>query len=184
MATPPDFVAGSVLTAAQLNQIGAWRTKAETSFSAASTVSADNVFTADFTNYKILFRWTNSAAADPIFKLRVGGVAASTNYNIERLTVDSTTVSGVRETAQTYFLLGGNTNGAFNSAVEINLFGPQLATATNINSNQILSSGAYTTPVIRIHSGNHSTTTSYDGFEISVTVGTITGNYAVYGWNQ
>jgi hypothetical protein len=60
MATPPDFTAGQVLTAAQMNKIGLWVVKTETAFSAAASVTADSVFTADFTNYVLKLRYTTS----------------------------------------------------------------------------------------------------------------------------
>ena len=79
MAVPPVFVAGAVLTAAQMNQIGLWRTKAQTSFSAASSVVADNVFTSDFESYCVIVRYTTTSTTGIAFQLRVGGVTAATN---------------------------------------------------------------------------------------------------------
>jgi hypothetical protein len=53
MATPPDFTAGQVLTAAQMNQIGLWLVKTQTIGTAVSSVTVTGAFTADYHSYLI-----------------------------------------------------------------------------------------------------------------------------------
>lgn len=184
MATPPTFTAGQVLTAAQMNKIGLWVQKAETSFSAASSVTADNVFTSDFTNYLVVVRYSTSTTNIPSLKLRTGGTSASTNYDVQTLTANDTTISGARLSAQTSFLYGYYTNSATEKYVAtITLAGPNLAEATAIRSESGGTVGAnaalsyYTT-------GNHRTATAYDGIELLVATGNMTGTYTIYGYRK
>ena len=158
--------------------------KAETAFSAVSSFSADNVFTSSYTNYEIRIRLTSTNNSSTSLNLRVGGVAATgANYNYQRLQANSTTVAGSRQTGFTYFDLEA-CNGAFFTTNVIEIFAPALAEPTNITMNQNLSNGAYTSPIVTIHQGNHTLSTAYDGFQFQIASGTITGTYTVYGYSK
>jgi hypothetical protein len=184
MATPPDFTAGQVLTAAQMNAIGLWVVKTETAFSAAASVTADSVFTADFTNYVLKLRYTTSTTGSVSFKLRASGTSASTNYNYQSINGNGSSVAASGSTAQTSANIGILTNGSFYSSASVDLFGPQLAEATTYTSTNMNSQGAYTAPINYYIAGNHSTATAYDGIEILVASGTMTGSYTIYGYNE
>lgn len=180
------FVAGNVLTAAQLNDsyaaVGGWRiVKNETAFTAATQILCDNVFSSSYTSYKIVMRLTGTTGGALGLKLRVGGVAASTNYNQQILSVSSTTVTGVRQTAQTSYSIAAGSTGTFFESVECLVTGPALAEGTTFLTNFQISDAAYTIPVIQFVYGNHSTATAYDGFELNAASGNFTGVYSVFG---
>jgi hypothetical protein len=107
MATPPDFVSGAVLTAAQMNAIGLWLVNT-TTFSAVSSVEINDCFSADFQNYKIVWSITPSTTANISVRLRVGGVDNSTsNYfraGVANLNTAST-LSALNATSQTGIVL-------------------------------------------------------------------------------
>ena len=65
--------------------------------------------------------------------------------------------------------------------MEITIYNPQIATPTTAHSINIYSQGAYTAPGTGVFSGNQTGSTSFDGFEIFPSSGTLTGNYVVYG---
>ena len=158
--------------------------KAETAFTTSSSITVDNVFTSSYTNYLLQIRVTASANVGARLRLRVGGVAASgSNYNYQRLQANSTTVAGLRESSIAYYDLEA-VNGAFFTTDVIQFFAPALAEPTNITMFQDLSNGAYTTPIITIHAGNHTLSTAYDGFEFFPASGTLTGTYTVYGYSK
>jgi hypothetical protein len=193
MALPVTFVAGDVLEAAELNSnftyldgknAGLVCVKAETAFSAVSSFTADNVFTSAYTNYLIMLLYTTSADSTIQMTLRVGGVAAATNYNLQRTAISDISFSGVRSASQTSYMVGYRSNGSFNNSSIITLFSPQIATGTSIQVNHAESDGAYTTPLIGQINGNHSTATAYDGVGFSVATGTTTGTYAIYGYSK
>jgi hypothetical protein len=158
--------------------------KAETAFSAASSVTVDNVFTSTYTNYILNVRYTTSTTNNLLYRNRVGGVSAATNYNWQELQASSTTVTGARTTGATTVLIGLPSNGSFMSSSSVFITGPQLAEATTFAVSNADASGALTTPILYLNYGNHSTATAYDGFEILVSSGTTTGSYSVYGYSK
>ena len=180
------FVAGDVLTAAQLNNsyaaVGGWRiVKNETAFTAATQVLCDNVFSSSYTAYKIIIRGTGTTGGGVGLKLRVGGVAASTNYNQQIVSVSSTTFTGVRQTAQTSYPIFAGSSGTFFQSAECLVTGPALSEGTTFQTNFQISDAGYTVPVVQFIYGNHSTATAYDGFELNAASGNVTGVYTVFG---
>jgi hypothetical protein len=180
------FVAGNVLTAAQLNNsyaaVGGWRiVKNETAFTAATQVLCDNVFSSSYTAYKIVMRLTGTTGGALGLKLRVGGVAASTNYNQQISSNGSTTFTGVRSTGNTSISIAAGSTGTFFQSVESLITGPALAEATTFLTNFQGSDTALTSPFVQFIYGNHSTATAYDGFELNAASGNFTGVYSVFG---
>lgn len=158
--------------------------KAETTVTAAASATADNVFTSAFTNYRLVINYTTSTTGNIAIRLRVGGVSAATNYNLQILEIGGTTFNNSRATSQTEFRAFIYSNGAFASAGYIDIFQPQLTTPTNFLSNDSSSLGALTTPYMSIRSGNHSTATAYDGIELLAESGNWTGTYTIYGYGK
>jgi hypothetical protein len=156
--------------------------KAETAFTAASSVTADNVFTSAYTNYKIIMNYTTSTTNGTLLKLRVGGVSASTNYNAFYAASQGWSVGTVL--AASTFLMGDYSNGAFNCSNVLELQQPAIATGTTFWNNATTSRGAYGTPYPQYTIGNHSSGTAYDGVELLVATGTMTGTYAIYGYSK
>lgn len=156
--------------------------KAQTAFTAASSITADNVFTASYTNYKIVVNYTTSTNNDIFLKLRVGGVSASTNYNRVYLQGNASSAAVATSTAQTSMLIGVNSQ-TINGTIIIELHRPAEATATMITAiNNMPTGGLYTSPAIWNFGNNHSTATAYDGVELLVTSGSTTGTYTIYGY--
>jgi len=154
--------------------------KAETAFSAVASVTADSVFTSAYTNYKIIMNYTTSTTNSTLLKLRVGGVSASTNYNV--FYAASTGWSVGTLLAQTSFLLGDYSNGSFNCSNVLELQQPAIATGTTLWNNATTSRAGYGSPYPQYTLGNHSTATAYDGVEFTTATGTISGTYAIYGY--
>lgn len=96
MATPPDFTAGAILTAAQMNSIGLWRVTTCTATSAGGAVAAtasngvvtigtgntsvtvSNAFSSDFQSYRIFIEnLDTSGTASHLFQF--SGITGS-NY--------------------------------------------------------------------------------------------------------
>ena len=150
--------------------------KAETAFSAASSFSATNVFSASYRNYLMALNIVSSAAsATANFQLSVGGVAAATNYNIQRLEASSTTVSASRASSQTSFA----PEVADNTRLMLFWIGnPAVA-----EQSTFMTQGSLNATAVRLWyaSGNHTTATAYDGFVITASTGTFTGSYTIYG---
>jgi hypothetical protein len=153
--------------------------KAETSFSAVSSFSFDSVFTSSYTNYLMTIIYTSSTTANIDIKMRVGGVAASTNYNRNRGYFQSGVAGSEQDTAQTQGrLLVHSASGQ--GAGTIQIFQPFVAAATVITSQHSGSAALYN----EIANVTHTTATAYDGMQFTPSSGTITGSYAIYGYSK
>ena len=186
MATPPDFVSGAVLTAAQMNAIGQWTVVTKTSFSAVSNFGASNVFTSDFDDYLLVIRATTSSTGSGGFQLTLASVPASTLYSRQGLSANDTTIAGFRETAQSNLLgVPQPTNGSFATISTLYISRPALAQPTMFLAYNAASSGNFTSINMFQQTAMHETATAYDGFAINMSGGqTTTGDYILYGLNK
>jgi hypothetical protein len=176
-ASASVFTSGDVAVAAASS--GLTCVKAETAFTTASSVTADSVFTSTYTNYILMFNYTTSTTNFPSLKLRVGGVSASTNYTSQQIQGFTSTVSTNARSAASDFSFAYYGNGTRESAV-VNIMGPQLAQATQF----VVGSGGLGGALVQNIYGLHTTATAYDGIEILVPSGTMTGTYAIYGFSK
>ena len=156
-----------------------------TSFSGVATQSFNNVFSATYENYRVLFELTATSASPGInLRLRVGGVDASGgNYVGGGYIVRSTsaTVGGQDLNAGTNFELGGANSGQSSNRYVMDFQSPFLAQRTGHHT---LATGFDGTSAYgRAQHSNHNLSTSYDGFTIFPSSGTITGKVAIYGYN-
>lgn len=147
---------------------------------AVSAINVNNCFSASYTNYRIIFNGTTSAA--PItMRLRAGGSDDSAaNYRESRFDQEATVLAGQRNTGLTnwgnIFVPIGVTNhnvlevsNPFEASVTAAYVTRSEAPNGNINARTL-------------HFGIN-TTTSYDGFTLSVGSGTMTGTVLIYGYN-
>jgi hypothetical protein len=152
-----------------------------TSFSGVSSQSFNDVFSATYTNYKILIQISSSGTGAFQMRLRVSG-ADNTNsdYNYQRLVAQSTSISGVRSTSSSSFDLGFCTNNMNRTSVE--LFNPFETSTTT--GNAICGASLNNSPELDFYVFGTDVTTSYTGFTIFPASGTITGTVSVYGFNK
>ena len=182
MPIPAGYTSGQIVQAVPTGINSAFVcVKNETAFTTATQIICDSVFSSTYTAYKIVIRLTGTTGGALGLRLRVGGVAASTNYNVQISTASSTTISGSRQTAQTSFSVAAGTIGTFFSSVELLVTGAALAEATTFQTNLQYQDGSFALPYVQFFYGNHSTSTAYDGFELNAASGNVTGVYSVYG---
>lgn len=157
---------------------------ANVSFSAAASITVDNVFTSQYANYKIVINSNGiNGGADPYIQFRVGGVTTvGTGYNWSRIFLGAGGFgtpggSGVINTSNINI---GSQNGTTYSS-EINLFAPQLAENTRTTFASVtapFAAGPYSFTLTG--SGTHISSTLFDGFVF--TFGTSsTGTCRIYG---
>ena len=150
-----------------------------TSFSGVSTQSVNDVFSATYTNYRIVL--TGTGSDNQTFRLRVSGTDNTTsNYQYQKLVVNSTTVSGARTTAGTSFEINGMSDGQALNVIELSNPGAALTTGFHFIGGYNLNATIF---LYHIH-GYHNVATAYDGFTILPGSGTITGSVSVYGYNK
>lgn len=159
--------------------------KSETTFTGATTVEADSVFSSAYTNYKMFIRYQTSSTGDIYLRMRASGTSATgANYNSQLVAGAATTASAFRETGQTSMYVGDDSNGAFWSTIELTIYAPNVAEPTLVSSINNRNTGAYTAITSQLFAANHTLSTSYDGIQIILGSGTITGAYTIYGYGK
>ena len=181
MATPPDFSSGAVLTAAQMNSVGLWKVGNGTL--SGSSTDIVGCFSSNYDVYKAYFyELTTSADLEIGFRMLSGTTPASTasTYSIQRLFAQAATV-GASKNTQAYGRIGyGDSSAAFQSAYEVVFYNPFAAKYTNISAGMNYSDST-SSSLIDINATLHIVASSYDGVQIYMPSGTITGKYVVYG---
>ena len=178
--TFPVFASGDVLRAADMNAVGMWLIT-NTTISAAATTNVNDVFSADYPNYRIVLNGTASTVANqPLtMRLRVSGSDANTGYEYERLYQYSNSVAGDRNVLGTDEWIVTDTNQTAKFFFEAIVFAPFSAAPTKMlcRAGGDNSSTGFSNVSI---SGYNSNSTSYTGFSL-ITGGTISGSLQVYG---
>lgn len=197
MATPPDFVSGAILTAAQMNQIGAYRIIPTVSGTGV-TVNTDGLvtltaapepyitaFSADYAHYRIYLTVTSATGgASGIFLRPASGTTPNTtaaNYrNVGGESAYSGSSVGVvgNNGATAYWNVGRYDGGtAFGSTI-IDIMNPFATALTSYNSS--FRDGGFA----GYQDGYLTVTTSYNTFNIRLNgTNTLTGTIQVYGFN-
>lgn len=157
-----------------------------TSFSAVSSQSINDVFSTNYTNYRIVTSFTGTLQGDLYLRLRVSSTDnTSNNYYFAKMgyAYNNAAVNFGPNALSSYFIVGG-TNGSGMSSVDITVYEPFTALNTGFTSNwqtrvdgaNVFASGA--------NGGQMSVTTSYTGFSLVPASGSITGSVSVFGFNK
>jgi hypothetical protein len=146
---------------------------------AGANAIIDGCFTSAYENYKIIITGVSSTDSGLTLQLRVGGVAAATDYGRQRLIANSTTVTASRTTGDTSYISGGITTAQQLFTIEVAK--PALATQTSFISMHNYQAGL---PTWQSTVGQHSTATAYDGFVLAPQSGNISLTAYVYGYGK
>jgi hypothetical protein len=153
-----------------------------TSFSAVSSQSINDVFSASFDYYRIIISWFASTNAALTMRLRVAGSDNnSANYDFGSWEAGSGGAGGNASlAAQTSFRLSSDQTTSERAQVSIDLANPFNVINTSYTSlaNTRSSSFAY----VSISGGRMTVDTSYTGFTILPSTGNITGKLSVWGY--
>lgn len=181
MATPPDFVAGAVLTAAQMNKAGLWLIKVEAIGTTVSSVVVSGAFSTDYDNYMILVSGGVASATNSL-NMTLGATAAGYYYSgIKLASYAATSITG--DAAQNTTSFPGVVQGTTASLHgKIEVFQPFATKNTHVH---YVSSQSTTTGQWHSRGGYLADTTSYTAFTLTTSAGTITGgNVYVYGYRD
>ena len=154
-----------------------------TSFSGVASQSFNNVFSATYTNYRILWKGNASTTVGVKLRLRAAGTdITSGNYFYEELVANGATISGSRASTQTAVALGAMSNN-FKHFIQAELSSPFLAEETCYESKSAYNNTT-STHLFYALAGFCSVTSSADGFTLFPDSGTISGDVSVYGYNK
>jgi hypothetical protein len=150
------------------------------SFSAVTSKSINNCFSATYDNYMIYVNITSVTGGDVNFlKLRLSGTDSSADYNFIVLQVYGSTVDGSSVDNQTTGCRIGTSSAGSGGATRIDVYNPALARPTYFYSIGNRKNGAS----LELDSalGNHDVLTAYDGLTLITTGSAFAGNIRVYG---
>lgn len=182
MATPPDFTAGQVLTAAQMNAIGMWLVKSQTIGSAVSSVTVTDAFTDDFEAYRIIIS-SGVASTDSFLQFNLDGSTTgyygSFIYHGYGTTGPANAQAQGRQNQASWIYVGQASTNLI--TMDMTIVNPKLAKFTYFTSNgPAPSTGGF----VSYASGYHAVATGYSAFRIVPNTGTLTGGtIRVYGFN-
>ena len=157
--------------------------QAQTTETAAATVTDDGVFTSTYRNYLIVGSFTTSTTGTVGVQLRASGSTTTTNYGWQRLTANDGTVTSARSHTQSSWTVATATNGAFNAGFAFYIYQPQIAASTPFWFQYNQQSGDNTGSLVwESRTGNQNSSTQFDGIIFTPSTGTITMTYTIYGF--
>jgi len=162
---PTDSIKpGMVLVAAQ-------------SFSAVSSVSVNNCFTATYTDYFVMIRAFGSTTTEMFARFRTSGTDNTTAaYAYQSIVASGTSVTGSLATGDTKFRFG--TFRTSFGAYGLTIYSPQVAsTTTDVTSLGNDQSGLN----LDLRSTCFQNNASFDGITVYPNSGTATGSIRIYG---
>lgn len=177
MIVPTSVAVGS--GTASINTAG------QVSFSSASSVSLNGCFSSTYDNYRILINLSAiTVDGSSNIKLRASGTDAATGYNYNGIQVSTSTATGDSQTAQSSFpvmQMDAASSGSYH-IYNADMYNPFLSVQTGIifTSRSFTGSGS---ALFWNYGGYHGTSSSYDGFTLTLT-GATTGTIAVYGYKN
>jgi len=150
----------------------------KTDFSAVASVSLNDIFSADYENYRVIMTTPSSSTnIQTQLRLRVAGADNSTsNYRYGGYDVGAFGSEGARFIGGTTdnFFYAGFSNTTYGSSFEALISSPFASKATKITS---MGAGHRTSVV----GGGFQGTTSFTGLTLLANTGNITGSIWVYG---
>ena len=146
-----------------------------------SAININDVFSADYKNYKMIITALNSVATDIQFRLRASGSDnSSANYHRQRFSAGNTSLNGLRTTGATLGVLGECGTSQYMIITEI--AAPYLAQPTVLWSENPYNG---TSPVFQIHGNYHNVSSAFDGITIYPISGTFTsGTIQIFGYKD
>jgi hypothetical protein len=162
----------------------AWVLIEEKDVAAAASLSFNDVFSATYLSYAVMFRLTLSANAQLNMRLRVAGAdesGANTYYStVSRSggTIANVADGSVGRTLMVLMTAPGTTN-----AEEMGnlLVGSPFAAVKTIVQSDVNTLSTAPLALRELGASGRNATTSYDGFSLLAASGTMTGNAKVYG---
>lgn len=145
--------------------------------SAVASESFNDVFTSQFTNYRIMGT-LNTASGVPRIRLRyrVGGSDfLSANYRFQELRSGSTTVTSTRFSNQTSQDLGLISNVTSNFVIDV--FEPELVAETGFTS-----LSQFERDAVAFFGGALTVTNSFTGFTLIPASSTVAGTISIFGY--
>lgn len=158
--------------------------KGTVSFSAASTVSLNDVFSTTYDNYRVVCRYTTTATGEIKLRFRVSGSDNTTsNYGDVTFLVNNGTTRTQNVLASSSLIVNA-TDSTNEKSFSIDIVQPFTAVRTQFTGTYTGIGGDVTGDQVGLTGGGFDATTSFTGFTLIPNAGTFTGTISVYGYNN
>jgi hypothetical protein len=157
----------------------------QVTFTGATAVSLNNVFTSAYTNYKIItgsFVATTGATNINMRYRDAGTDNSSSSYAMGGIQVNLSTTGGIGQSNGTSFRIVNGASGVARNGFSLDVHSP--ADAALRTPAEWIASGFNTDNQLVIASGTYNGAAAFDGFTIFPSAGTITGTIQVFGYND
>jgi hypothetical protein len=152
------------------------------SFSASSSISVNGCFSSAYTNYKLIVNAKGGATSEAVrIRFRANGVDTSSAYYTHAVyTTHTAGPSRNYNAGEAQGYIGWSADISYNINVEVhNPFQSDYTSWTSTSNG--IGSGTATVGTLW---GMQYTTTTFDGFNLSPTSGTLTGSVRIYGYRE
>jgi hypothetical protein len=156
-------------------------------FSAVSSVSIDDVFSAEYDSYEAIVSSLLPSATGNSITLNMrssGSDYTSSNYwyATEYIRTDNTTTRGSGAPQSYQFITITSAASVGYISTNLRFIGPYTATATRINSESFGYSAGNNAAINS--GGSVNDVNSFDGFKLSISSGTMSGTIRIYGYRN
>jgi hypothetical protein len=179
----PNFTAGDILNASDMNAVGLWLIKTQTVGTAVASVTVTDAFSSTYNNYRIIYTGGAASASCTLsLQFGIGGTMTTTNYYgaaaYANLGAAAWQFAINNPGSQCDNVGNGNTTSAY---LMTDVLMPNLAEQTSIFGPYVLSDfGRF-----GLHSFAQLSTTQFTSFKITPSSGTLTGGtIRVYGYRN
>jgi hypothetical protein len=179
----PNFTAGDILNASDMNAVGLWLIKTQTVGTAVASVTVTDAFSSTYNNYRIIYTGGAASASCTLsLQFGIGGTMTTTNYYgaaaYANLGAAAWQLAINNPGSQCDNVGNGNTTSAY---LMTDVLMPNLAEQTSIFGPYVLSDfGRF-----GLHSFAQLSTTQFTSFKITPSSGTLTGGtIRVYGYRN
>jgi hypothetical protein len=171
-ATAPEWFTPAAASSALVYVGGA-------SFSSSGTVNVNDVFSTTYSNYIMKADYVGSGSLNVRLRLRVSGSDNTASvYQGPYISAYSTSTEANRSSNGDYFnLMNTDASGSY---ISHEFYNPFATAKTGIIAGSINKTGSGDIEITR-QSFAHTDSTSFTGFTLYTSTGTITGNVRVYG---
>jgi hypothetical protein len=157
--------------------------KGTVSFSGASSVSLNDVFNTNYSHYRIIMDGTCTGNATLYFRYRVSGSDNTDNNNYSLAYERANYGDGGENGGPTTYSVVGLWF-IYQNFTTIDVANPFLAKQKITNHQNFVVAGSAGNRAFRIGGATKDATTSFTGFTIYPSTGTLTGTISVYGLNK
>jgi hypothetical protein len=179
--TYPNFVAGDILRAQDMNAVALWRIASGTLSLSTTPSNVTGVFSSEYKNYRLLLNITNKSASIRVdMKYIVGTTATSTAYYQAGIGSDYTA------NATLYYQRSNNDPQLFGIAssallsASLDIYNPNKAAATMHHGTLVDANFGFPYMV----GGSQNSSTQFTGFQLFTSAGTATVEYQIFGYKD